>query len=188
MNSLMLAAQTIKDTISARDVGNALGLEIRHGRCQCPIHSGSDFNCVLYPGSRGYYCHVCHSGGDSISFVRNYFKLSFRDAVRWFNDTFNLGMDIDSPLSPEARKQAEKERKRREDAKNFLEWRERMQFDMALTADQIVKAIEKQRDENAPKSADDEWNDKFMEAIELLPAAKRYAEDCIMYCMNVRSC
>ena len=48
MNQLTIAAQRIKDTISAQDVGVAMGLEIRHGRCRCPLHGGGDFNCVLY--------------------------------------------------------------------------------------------------------------------------------------------
>ena len=68
-NKLTIAAQTIKDRISALEVGNAIGLEIKHGRCQCPFHGGKDFNCVLYKGNRGWYCHVCKSGGDVLSFA-----------------------------------------------------------------------------------------------------------------------
>ena len=47
MNRLTIAAQTIKDSVSALEAGEAMGLEVRHGRCQCPLHGGQDFNCVL---------------------------------------------------------------------------------------------------------------------------------------------
>lgn len=178
MNSLALAAQKIKDSVSALDVGHAMGLEIRHGRCQCPIHGGKDFNCVLYKGNRGYYCHVCKSGGDVISFVQRYYNMSFKDSAKWFNDTFHLGMDIDSPLSPETVKQADFARKQREEERAFMEWKERMQFDLALTADRIVEMLEEQRDKNAPADPDGEWSEKFCEAIRLLPGARRFAQNC----------
>lgn len=181
MNKLTIAAQTIKDMVSALDVGQAIGIEIRHGRCQCPLHNGKDFNCVLYKGNRGFYCHVCKQGGDVISFVQQYYKMQFPDTVRWFNATFNLGIDIDSPMSKEAVKQAENARKKREREREFLEWKERRQFDMALTADEIVKRLEEMRDSNTPKTYGEEWNSKFCNAVVLLPEARRYAEDCIMY-------
>lgn len=179
MNSLTLAAQRIKDTVSALDVGEALGLEIRHGRCRCPIHGGHDFNCRLYPGNKGFFCHVCKAGGDVISFVRQYYGSSFKDAVSWFNDTFSLGMNIDSPMSPDALKQAENDRKRRQEDREFREWKERMQFDLALTADRILEMLERQRDENVPQTTDEDWNPLFCQAIRLIPAAKRFAKDCM---------
>lgn len=186
VNKLTIAAQTIKDSISALDVGQAIGLEIRHGRCQCPFHGGKDFNCVLYKGNRGWYCHVCKSGGDVLSFVQRYYSMSFPDSVRWFNGTFHLGMDIDSPMSPEAVKQAENARKKRECERLFIEWKERMAFDLALTADEIVRKLEDIRDENVPKTPDEPWNVPFRMAVGLLPEARRFAEDCMMDCIRER--
>jgi len=180
MNRLSIAVQTIKSAVSALEVGRAMGLEIRHGRCQCPIHGGHDFNCVLYKGDRGYYCHVCKEGGDVISFVRKYYNMSFRDSVAWLNDTFHLGMDIDSPLSEEAVKQAENARKTQEEKRLFREWKEQMQFDLALTADKLVEMLEEQRDMNEPKTMDEPWNRLFCEALRFLPGARRFAKYCMM--------
>ena len=95
MNKLTLAAQTIKDSVSALDTGQAMGLEIRRGRCKCPFHNGKDFNCVLYRGNRGWFCHVCKAGGDVISFAQQYYSMSFKDSIAWFNDTFHLGLDLE---------------------------------------------------------------------------------------------
>lgn len=186
MNNLTIASQTIKDTISALDVGRAIGLEIRHGRCKCPIHGGNDFNCVLYQGNRGYYCHVCKSGGDVISFAQQYYSFSFKYCIAWFNDTFRLGLDLGSTITPEKRRQAEKALQMRKRAIEFQQWKERLQFDLALTADEIVRKLEEQRDRNVPRTVGEAWNDLFCEAVELLPVARRFADDCMMYCTKER--
>lgn len=185
--SLTLAAQTIKDTVSALDVGQAMGLEIRHGRCRCPLHGGHDFNCRLYPGNKGFYCHVCKCGGDVLSFAQEYYGTSFKDTIAWFNSTFSLGMDIESPLSPDAVKQAENARKTREEEREFREWKERMRFDLLLTADEILERLEEQRDQNVPRTPDEPWNAKFCEAVRTIPAARRFSENCMMQCIGVKS-
>ena len=187
MNKYDFAVDTIKNSVSALDVANALGWEIRHGRCKCPIHNGDDFNCKLYPGNRGYICWVCKSSGDVISLVRNYYHdMSFSDTVKWFNSTFSLGMDIDSPLSPDAVKQAEIAKRKRDEEREFREWKDRMGFDLALTADRLVRILEWQRDRNTPKTPDEPWNPKFCEAVRLLPYARRFAEDCMFKCIEVK--
>lgn len=84
----------IRETVPAREVAKALGLEMdRHGRCACPFHHGSDRNMKIYEGNRGYYCFVCHKGGDCISLVTGVLTdCSYADAVWWINDTFGLGL------------------------------------------------------------------------------------------------
>lgn len=184
MNNYTIAAQTIKDTISAMDVGQAMGLEIRHGRCRCPIHGGQDFNCVLYKGNRGFYCHVCKSGGDVISFAQRYYDMNFKDCVSWFNDTFHMGLNLDRTITPEERRRAEMAQKTRKEAIEFQQWKERMKFDMALLADRILEIAENQRDRHVPKTKDEPWDAKFCEAIRVIPAARRFAEDCMMDCID----
>ena len=184
MNSLTLATQTIKDTVSAQDVGQALGLEIRHGRCQCPFHGGKDFNCVLYPGNRGWYCHVCKRGGDVVSFAQEYLNVPFPDTIRWFNSTFGLGMDIDSPLSPDVAKRADFSRKKRILEQELEKCGERIRLSLALTMDRMVRRLEDVRDANQPKTYGEKWNDEFCKAVELLPEAERYAEECMIECVK----
>lgn len=184
MSRLTIAVQTIKDNVSAIDVGQEMGLEIRHGRCRCPIHNGGDFNCVLYKGDRGFYCHTCKAGGDVIKLVQEYYKMSFPDSVRWFNDTFRLGMGLDSPMNREAVRQAENAQRMRKEAQSFREWKARARFDLALTADQILEKLEQMRDENMPRTPGEKWNARFCEAVRLIPEARRFAEDCMADCMK----
>ena len=187
MDNLSLAAQTIKDTISALDVGNAIGLNVdRHGRCSCPFHNGKDRNMKLFPGNRGFSCFVCHESGDVIKLVRQYYTMTFKDCIAWFNDTFRIGLDLGSTITPEKRRQAEKALQMRKRAIEFQQWKERLQFDLALTADEIVRKLEEQRDRNVPATVGEAWNDLFCEAVELMPEARRFADDCMMYCMKER--
>ena len=184
MNNYTLAAQVIKDRISAVDVGQALGLEIRHGRCKCPIHGGHDFNCVLYKGNRGFYCHVCKSGGDVLSFVQRYYDMKFKDSVSWFNDTFHMGLDLDGTITPEKRRQAEMAEKMRKNAIEYQQWKETMRLNAALAADLLVEKLEEQRDTYVPKTKDERWNDRFCAAIRAIPEARELAEMCMEECVE----
>ena len=184
MTNLTIVAQTIKDNVSALDVGNAIGLEIRNGRCRCPVHNGRDYNCVLYKGNRGYYCHVCKAGGDVISFVQQYYKYGFKESIEWINRTFNMGLGIDGYVSPEKKKQAENALLRRKRAIEFQSWKDRMRFDLAMTADRIVQRLEDVRDTRRPRTYGEEWDKDFCTAVVTLPEARAFADECMMNCMK----
>lgn len=185
MNMYMLAADTIKSSVSALDVASVLGWEVRGGRCKCPIHNGGDYNCVLYKGNRGFHCFSCGASGDVISLVQQYYKYSFKDCIAWFNDTFHLGLDIDSPLTKEQQREAKIALQRRKNAIEFQQWKERMQFDLTLLADDIVRRLEDVRDDKRPRTYGD-WDKDFCEAVKLLPEARRFADDCMMNCTEVK--
>ena len=68
----------------------------------------------------------------------------------------------------------------------FLKWKEKMRFDMYLTASQILMILTCQRDMNAPKHPDDEWSEEFRTAIELIPEARQFYEDTMMECTEVK--
>ena len=184
MTKLSLAVQRIKDNVSAQDVGQALGLEIRHGRCKCPLHGGNDFNCVLYKGNRGFYCHVCKHGGDVVSFVQQYHNMSFKDSVAWFDGTFHLGLELDKPMNPTEARQAEIALQMRKEAQFHEAEMDRMRFGLFLLADMILEKLEEQRDLYVPKTADEPWKKEFCNAIRMIPAAHRFADRCLMDCVK----
>lgn len=68
----------------------------------------------------------------------------------------------------------------------FLKWKEKMGFDMYLTASQILMILTCQRDMNEPKHPEDEWSEEFRTAIELIPEARRFVEDSMMDCIEVK--
>lgn len=59
-------------------------------------------------------------------------------------------------------------------------WQDRMAFDTYLLADRILERLIRMRDENMPKSVDEEWNDEFCEAVRLIPEAKMFLDDAWM--------
>ena len=177
MNQLTIAAQRIKDTISAQDVGAALGLEIRHGRCRCPLHGGGDFNCVLYKGNRGFYCHVCKRGGDVIQFVREYHDMSFKDAVSWFNDTFGLGVDIDSPMDPKRLEEAKEAQRKRSEKSRLMEMRNDARTNRENTAMGMLVRLEDMMERHAPRTPEDGFSKKFRAASGMIPTVKGMIEE-----------
>ena len=186
MNKYDLIVDTIKQSVSALDVADALGWEVRHGRCKCPLHNGDGYNMKLYPGDRGYMCWVCKSAGDVISLVRNYYSdLSYKQCLLWFRDTFNLPLDINCKIDPQKARQAEIALKRRKNTIELQEWKDRMQFNLALLAEDFVRRLEDIRDEKRPRTYG-EWDPAFCTAVILLPEARRFAEDCMMDCMKER--
>ena len=113
-SNTQLIYSTIRETVSAIDVGKALGLNInQHGRCQCPFHNGHDDNMKLYPGNRGYYCFVCHAGGDCISLAKQLLDngTSYNEAARWIDSTF--GLNLFSNVRPTFRQRIHSANRRR---------------------------------------------------------------------------
>ena len=85
----------IRESVSAIDVGRSLGLHInQHGRCRCPFHNGHDENMRVYPGNRGFYCFVCHEGGDCIALAKQLLpdNPNYYEAAKWIDTTFNLNL------------------------------------------------------------------------------------------------
>ena len=187
-DQLAVCADIVKENVSALDAGRALGLEIRHGRCKCPIHGGHDYNCVLYPGNRGYFCHVCKASGDSIELVKQTMQgMSFPDVLRWLDSTFNLGLNIDSPVDKKRLKQAKNGLKRKAEERAYQEWLERVDFDMYLAADKALESLEQQRDENRPRRYGEDWNEKFAEAVRLIPEVREMVDYFLMKCTKVKT-
>lgn len=184
MTKYQIASDTIKQSVSALDVANALGWEVRHGRCKCPIHNGDGYNCVLYKGNRGFYCHTCKSGGDVIQLIRltlfanENSKEWYKNCVSWFNATFHMGLDIDGHISLHEQREAEKALLRRKKAHELEAWKDRMRFDLAMTALDIVDRLEDVRDERRPRRYGEEWDEGFCAAVVTLPDARAFADEC----------
>jgi len=76
----------------------------------------------------------------------------------------------------------------RREVEEIDKWVERMKFDLFLTADKILEALEMQRDLYAPKSADEPWNERFCNAIQTINPARRFSERCFADCMKENDC
>lgn len=180
LDKLKVCAGTIKETVSAADVGRVLGLEMRKNRCKCPIHHGDGYNCVLFRDERGFYCHVCHASGDCISLVQEVVfggrKSTFVRAVAWLNDSFHLGMDIDSPVDETQLKQAKNRLKRKAEKRQEQERLRAMSFEMYLACLDALRRAEEVRDKNRPERDTDGWNKAFADAVEVIPIINQFAD------------
>ena len=192
IDRLAVITDTINKSISAYEIGNVLGLEMKNNRCKCPIHQGNDYNCVLFKDKRGYYCHVCHVSGDCINLVEEVVfggkqKGTFPQAIRWVNDTFGLGLNIDSPTDEKRLKQAKNRLKRKREDVDFKKRVEKLDYDMYLSLSARLTQLENQRDDNRPRRYSEEWNDKFCEAVRMIPEVKRYMDYFAIQCTVVRT-
>ena len=191
MQRYEVLAQEVKAHVTPLQAGIALGLNPdRNGRCKCPVHNGKDRNCKLTikgDGNEYFYCFVCHASGDVIELVEAALGVPFIDAVKWLNETFQIGMDVSSPLSAETLRRA-KERKEKAIAERERQRRcEWAKFELNLVAMSLIADLETLRDDNIPDSPDAEWNDDFRMAIETLPIAKRLYDTTAMICTEVDS-
>ena len=98
--------QNVKQ-IPMRQIAQMYGYQVtRSGFMRCPFHNDSSPSMKVYDGSRGYYCFVCHSGGDVIDFVMEHDGIGFEQAVRLIAEHFGI------PISDGKNELSDAERKR----------------------------------------------------------------------------
>lgn len=124
--------EIVRESITMRQVADAYGISVnRHGMAKCPFHGDSHPSMKVYDGHRGYYCFVCHAGGDVIDFARRHDGLTFEQAVKHLASLFGIVLTNENPASPPkikkallekraARETAEKARKERLERLSWL--------------------------------------------------------------------
>jgi hypothetical protein len=85
-------------SIPASDIAIRMGLSLqRKGDCQwasCPLHTDNHPSMQFYPDGR-FYCHSCHTYGDSVAFYSAIYKLSPYDAAKRLANEYGIS-DIGS--------------------------------------------------------------------------------------------
>ena len=56
----------------------------------CPFHSEKTASFSVAPAKQIYYCFGCHSGGNVFSFIMDYQKIPFPDAVHVLAERYNI--------------------------------------------------------------------------------------------------
>ena len=158
-------AQEIKDRISAKEAFNFYGIEINQkGFANCPFHRERTASMKVYDGNRGYHCFGCGKTGDVIDFVRDYFGLSFVDAVKKLNNDFAIGLPIGEKISSSRQRDIAKQAyNRRKAIKNREKEKERLEAEYWSAYDKwllMKRLIEKYK----PKTMDEEWDPIFVYA------------------------
>lgn len=120
------AADIVLESVSARQYGDILGLPIRRGFTNCPFHSGDrDASLKLYDGRKGFHCFGCGANGDVIEFARQYYGLTFPQAIAKVAD--DAGIELPSADVKMTYEQAQAFETAKENARKRREELERQQ-------------------------------------------------------------
>lgn len=88
--------QAIKRLASLEMVANWLGLDVKHGRCQCPVNEGDKRELVLTYDKGVWYCFGCkkkyphkRNGGDQIELVAHCLDVDVKTAAGHISKKFH---------------------------------------------------------------------------------------------------
>lgn len=168
-------AEEIKARLTMQEVAEHYGFQVgRSGFIKCPLHQGDHTASLkIYPGSGGWHCFGCNSGGTVIDFVMKLFDLNFRQAVLRINADFHLGLTTSKPdraarsAALEARRE---ERRHKEQAeKNFRLMAQELHYWQEV------------RDTFQPVRQGDEvfYHPLYVEAVKRLPYLEYWLDDFI---------
>ena len=147
---------TVKANVSVPEAARAYGLTVtRHSMARCPFHNDRHPSLKLNPDF--YYCFGCGAKGDVIDLVAELFNLSPYEAARKIAEDF--GIDPDKP--PEAAALAKPRHPM------IRAFRDDERYCQRVLCD-YLHLLEDWKVQYAPASMDEEPDDRFVEACQML--------------------
>ena len=155
--------EIIKDRLKMSDVLERYGYTTKR-RIPCPLHNGKDNNFEVKEKSWRCYSHC--GNGDTISFVKKLFGLSFPDTLKKIDTDFNLGLfeHISNRKSLDIARQSYQRKKERERKKQEIEAVKNRYWNVF---DEWVR-LDRNMILYAPKTPDEELHPLFVEALQNL--------------------
>ena len=148
--------ETVKANVSVPEAARAYGLTVtRHSMARCPFHNDRHPSLKLNPDF--YYCFGCGAKGDVIDLVAELFNLSPYEAARKIAEDF--GIDPDKP--PEAAALAKPRHPM------IRAFRDDECYCQRVLCD-YLHLLEDWKVQYAPASMDEEPDDRFVEACQML--------------------
>jgi len=95
----MIAPESIQQVISRSDIVEVIGqfLKLRKRGANyianCPFHNEKTPSFNINPSKGIYKCFGCGKGGDVVSFVEEYEKFSFVEAIRWLANYYQIELN-----------------------------------------------------------------------------------------------
>ncbi|MCX5865608.1 MAG: DNA primase [Deltaproteobacteria bacterium] len=102
--------QLVKD---AADIAEIIGEHVSLKRAGtnlkglCPFHSEKTPSFTVNPDRKTYHCFGCGEGGDAISFMMNFHRLSFAEALKELARKYQIALP-EKPLNPQELEKAQK--------------------------------------------------------------------------------
>ena len=146
----------VKENVTVRQAAEHYGVEVqRNGMCCCPFHD--DRHPSMKLNEDYFYCFGCGAPGDVIEFTARLFGLTNYEAVKKL--AYDFGLDPDKPPAAAALKKPEYPL-----AKAFQ--RDEMHCQRVLCG--YLHLLEDWKERYAPSSPEEEWDDRFVEACQML--------------------
>lgn len=168
MNTL---AEQIKAAISMPQLIAGYGFSFgqRDRSMCCPFHNEKTASFKIYEDH--YHCYGCGAHGDIIRFVREYFNLTFPQAVLKICSDFGINADFQQSRLPKG--EAEKIRKKREQEKAEKKRKNTEYFSKAEEFRQVQRDII----EFCPKSEFDFVHERYINALHRYEYLKYWLEE-----------
>ena len=146
----------VKDRVTTRDAALQYGIQVgRNGMCRCPFHN--DKNPSMKVDKR-YHCFGCQADGDVISFTSRLFGFNRKAAAYKLAADFGVhAYEREGIVIPLRRKPVSEEEKIEHCAAHY--YRELCDYRNTLAM---------WRDQYAPKTPDDDFHPRFVEALQNL--------------------
>ena len=158
----------VKANVTVRQAAEHYGVEVqRNGMCCCPFHD--DRHPSMKLNEDYFYCFGCGAHGDVIEFTARLFGLTNYEAVKKL--AYDFGLDPDKPPAAAALKKPEYPL-----AKAFQ--RDEMHCQRVLC--DYLHLLEDWKERYAPSSPEEEWDDRFVEACQMLDRAE-YLVDVLTF-------
>lgn len=172
-------SSTIKQAVTMWDVLGLFGIVTnRHGRCQCPIHHGEDYNCRIR--DKSFHCYVCGASGTVLDFVMQYMGTDLSGAERYLNDQLGLGLPLGREQTASERRELNKRlramRAEKERAERELE-RAQTAYDRAM--DEWVR-LDRIIHEKAPEGPLDAPSAEWCDAVKRIEQVWMQVQDADM--------
>ena len=156
--------ETVKASVSVPDAAKMYGLQPNHhGMVRCPFHD--DRHPSLKLNEDYFYCFGCGAAGDVIDLTARLFALSPYEAAKKLAADF--GIDPDKPPSAAALARLKHPMIRA--------FREDERYCQRVLCD-YLHLLEDWKVRYAPKSMDDDYDDRFVEACQMLDYVEYLAD------------
>ena len=151
----MTIYETIKAAISVKQAAEHYGLKVSHnGMACCPFHN--DRHPSLKLNEDYFFCFGCGAKGDVIDLVARLFDLSGYEAAQKLAADFGISTEPGQAVRASYKPKRPHIRQFREDE---------MLCSRVLT--DYLHILEDWKLQYAPKTPDDEWDDRFVEACQM---------------------
>lgn len=156
--------EIVKTNVTVRQAAKHYEVEVqRNGMCRCPFHD--DRHPSMKLNEDYFYCFGCGAHGDVIEFTARLFGLSSYEAAEKLAYDFELGPD--KPPAAAALKKPKYPLTR-------AFQRDEMRCQRVLC--DYLHLLEDWKERYAPSSPEEEWDDRFVEACQMLDRVEYLAD------------